>query len=98
MKSGCIVTIILVVAYYVAAYFFCPIDPIRTYTWYSGIWHGIFWFPNIVMSIFSDSIYAKAPNGTTWYTVFYFATIIVSSFIGSIIKGIFETMQDKNCK
>lgn len=88
MKTSCIITIIIGVAYYVAAYFFCHIDPEKTYTWYSGIWHGIFWFPNIVMSLFSDSIYAKAPHCTTAYTVFYFVTIIASSVISSIFRGI----------
>jgi hypothetical protein len=95
MKTSCIITIIIGVAYYVAAYFFCHIDPEKTYTWYSGIWHGIFWFPNIVMSLFSDSIYAKAPNCTTGYTVFYFLSIIVSSVIGNIIRGASETIVEK---
>lgn len=98
MKSSCIVTIIVVVAYYATAYFFCAINPEKMYTWYSGIWHGIFWFPNLIMSLFSDSIHAKAPNCTTWYTVFYFATIIVTSLLSSIFRGVIDTMQDKSNK
>lgn len=94
MKYSCIVTILLVVAYYAAAYFFCPIDPERLYTWYSGIWHGIFWFPNIVMSLFSDSIYGIAPNHTTWYMVFYFISIVGFSFIGQIIRAIVDTLSN----
>ena len=92
MKSSCIITIIFVVAYYVVAYFFCHINPEKVYTWYSGIWHGIFWFPNLIMSLFSDSIYAKAPNCTTWYNVFYFLSIVASSVTGSVIRGISEAI------
>lgn len=88
MKSSCIITLIVAVAYYAVAYFFCSIDPERTYTWYSGIWHGIFWFPNLIMSLFSNSIYAKAPHCTTAYIVFYFVTIIASSVMSSILRGI----------
>jgi len=98
MKTSCIVSIVIIAAYYAAAYFFCSIDPERTYTWWSGIWHGIFWFPNLIMSLFSDSIYAKAPNCTTWYTIFYFVTIVASSIISSIFKGVFDTMQEKSSK
>ena len=88
MKTGCIITIVAVAAYYFAAYFFCSINPNETYTWYSGIWHGIFWFPNAIMSLFSDSIYVKAPNCTTWYTVFYFLSVIGSSLLGSIVRNV----------
>ena len=26
----------------------CDIDPNKTYTWYSGIWHGMFFIPNFI--------------------------------------------------
>lgn len=96
MKSSCIVTILIAIAYYAAAYFFCSIDPERTYTWFSGIWHGLFWFPNIVMSLFSDSIYAIAPNHTTWYMVFYFISIIGISLIGQIVRAVVDTLVNNN--
>lgn len=95
MKTSCVLTIIIIVAYYAAAYFFCHIDPEKTYTWYSGIWHGFFWLPNLIMSLFSDSVHAKAPNCTTWYTIFYFLTIIASSVIGNVVRGASEKMADK---
>ena len=95
MKSSCLISIIFVVAYYVVAYFFCHIDPEKIYTWYFGIWHGIFWFPNLIMSLFSDSIYAKAPVCTTGYTVFYFLSIIASSVTGSVIRGTLGAIADK---
>ena len=95
MKSSCILTIVIVLAYYAVAYFLCHIDPEKTYTWYSGIWHGVFWFPNIIMSLFCDSIYAKAPNCTTAYTVFYYFSIIASTFIGNIIRVMSETVIEK---
>mgnify|MGYP003400363497 CR=1 FL=1 len=28
----------------------CDIDPNKTYTWYSGIWHGMFFIPNFIRS------------------------------------------------
>lgn len=95
MKSSCIVTILFAIAYYAAASYFCSIDLEKTYTWFSGIWHGLFWFPNIVMSLFCDSIYAIAPNHTTWYMIFYFITIIGISFIGQIVRVIIDTLVNK---
>lgn len=96
MKKGCVTIIVFAVLYYLIAYFFCRINPDVTYSWYSGIWHGIFWFPNLIMSLFSDSIYAKAPNCTFWYSLLYFATIIVCSLLSSVIRGVIDTMHDKN--
>lgn len=91
MKTGCIIAIIAVVAYCLAAYFFCSINPEETYTWYSGLWHGLFWIPNLMMSLFSDSIYFKAPNCTTMYTILYYMSLIISSIIVSVLKNVFIT-------
>ena len=87
MKKGCIAIIVVVFLYYLAAYFFCHINSGVTYTWYSGIWHGIFWFPNLVMSLFSDSIYFKAPLCTTGYSICFYVTIVFCSILGSGINS-----------
>lgn len=47
----------------------CNINPDITYTWYSGIWHGIFVIPHWIVSWFSDDVYCKAPNSTTAYSI-----------------------------
>ena len=82
MKKTIIITLVIIIVYYLIAYFFCSINPEKTYSWYSGIWHGLFLFPNAIMSLFSDSIYVKAPNGTTAYNVFFYITAFLSLSTG----------------
>ena len=55
------------------------INPEKTYTWLSGIWHGIFVIPHWIASWFADDIYCKAPNSTTAYSVWWWITFI---FVG----------------
>lgn len=62
----------------------CDINPEETYSWYSGIWHGIFVIPHWVVSWFSDDIYCKAPNSTTAYSIFWWFSFI---FMGLGILG-----------
>ncbi|SIS73663.1 hypothetical protein SAMN05421766_103712 [Zobellia uliginosa] len=62
----------------------CNIDPEKTYSWYSGIWHGIFVIPNWVVSWFADDVYCKAPNSTTAYSIWWWISFI---FIGFGILG-----------
>ena len=47
---------------------FCDIDSDKYYTWYSGIWHGLFFIPNLLRSWFGDALY-KANNYSTAYNV-----------------------------
>lgn len=70
MKRTILFTLCSIISLYLIAYFLCSIDPKNSYSWYFGIWHGLFWFPNVVMSLFSDSIFSKAPNSTTAYIFF----------------------------
>jgi hypothetical protein len=63
----------------------CYINPDITYSWYSGIWHGLFVIPHWIVSWFSDDIYCKAPNSTTAYGVWWWITLIFSSL--SILGG-----------
>ncbi len=60
------------------------INPDKTYTWYSGIWHGIFVIPHWIVSWFSDDIYCKAPNSTTAYSIWWWISFI---FFGLSILG-----------
>jgi hypothetical protein len=62
----------------------CFINPDKTYSWYSGIWHGIFVIPHWIVSWFSDDIYCKAPNSTTAYSIWWWISFI---FIGLGILG-----------
>ena len=41
--GGCL-PLIELVASMAVSYFFCDIDPDVTYSWYAGIWHGLFFF------------------------------------------------------
>lgn len=56
----------------------CYINPDKTYSWLSGIWHGLFVIPHWIMSWFSDDIYCKAPNSTTAYSVWWWISFIFS--------------------
>ncbi len=62
----------------------CYINPTKTYTWNSGIWHGAFIIPHWIVSWFSDDIYCKAPNSTTAYSIWWWISFI---FIGFGILG-----------
>ena len=54
---GCIVA--LIVFYFFSCFmgwYLCDINPNDTYSWYSGIWHGLFFIPNWFRSWFGDAI------------------------------------------
>ena len=69
------------------AHWVCNIDPFETYSWYSGIWHGTFFIPNLVRSWFGDTLY-KAELYTTGYNVFWWLTVVW--IVMSIIMGPFS--------
>ena len=55
---GCIVA--LIVFYFFSCFmgwYLCDINPNDTYSWYSGIWHGLFFIPNWLRSWFGDAMY-----------------------------------------
>ena len=70
----------------VLAWWLCDIDPAKTYTWYSGIWQGMFFLPNLVRSWFSDALF-KAESYTAAYNVLYWIFSILS-VIGFVVKPI----------
>ena len=79
------------------ALWICDIDPVKTYSWTGGIWHGIFFIPNLILSISSETIY-KANYYTMGYNVFWWIFTIISpilslsigSLVGNVlIKGLY---------
>ena len=62
----------------------CYINPEKTYSWYSGIWHGIFIIPHWVVSWFTDDIYCKAPKASIAYIIWWW--ILLVSAVTSIIS------------
>ena len=69
--------IITILVYSFFGWLLCDIDAAKDYSWYSGIWHGLFFFPNWIRSWFSDALY-KAESYTTAYNVFYWIFSILS--------------------
>jgi hypothetical protein len=68
----------------------CHINTERTYTWWAGIWHGIFVLPHWIASWFLDDIYCKAPNSTIAYSIWWWISFI---FVG---LGIFSTRKNRD--
>lgn len=56
----------------------CEIRIDKEYSWYSGIWHGIFVIPKWIFSFFVDApIYFKAPVSTLAYKIFWWISLII---------------------
>lgn len=74
--------IITILIYCFLGWLLCDIDPGESYSWYSGIWHGLFFAPNLLRSWFTDAIF-KAEIYTSAYNVFYwiFAVLSVIGFV-----------------
>jgi len=72
------------------AYFFCCIDPLSQHVWYEGIWHGIFFVPNLILSLFTEHRY-KSNDGTTAYNIIFWITAV--SVILYIIALQFDDMK-----
>lgn len=78
--------IIAIIVFCFFGWLLCDIDPNKEYTWYHGIWHGLFFIINLVRSLFTGALY-KAEIYTTSYNVFYwiFCTLQV---LGILFNGI----------
>lgn len=63
----------------------CDIDVEKEYTWYSGIWHGLFFVTNFIRYLVWDTPY-KAELYTSAYNVFYWIFSILST-IGLLFGG-----------
>ncbi|GHT60618.1 hypothetical protein AGMMS50239_09920 [Bacteroidia bacterium] len=77
--------IIMVIACLVAAWL-CDIDSNKTYSWYSGIWHGLFCVPNWIRSFFNGDVLCKANDYTSAYNFWWWVTFI-SSLLGILGSG-----------
>lgn len=64
---------------------FCDIDPLESYGWLSGIWHGLFFVPNYIRHLVWDAEF-KATDYTTAYNVFYWIFSIFST-LGFLFGG-----------
>lgn len=80
--------LITVLVYCFVGWLFCNIDPGETYSWFSGIWHGIFFIPNLLRSIFTDALF-KAQSYTDAYNVFWWISVIFS-ITGGAFTGLFR--------
>lgn len=77
--GGCLMTIIPLVIPIIELTFvtklLCDIDPNTTYTWYSGIWHGLFFVPNLIRSWFGNALF-KAESYTTAYNIWWWIVVV----------------------
>ena len=78
--------IIKIIVFCLFGWILCDIAPETEYTWYFGIWHGLYFVPNLVRSLFADALY-MAEIYTTAYIVFYWVSSIVS-IIGLFIEDL----------
>ena len=74
-----------IVLYCFLGWLLCDIEPDKEYTWYSGIWHGMFFVINWIRSWFTDALY-KANLYTTAYNVFYWIFSFFS-VLGFLFSG-----------
>lgn len=71
---GCLGISLMIIG--IIAHWLCWINPHETYTWYSGIWHGLWFFPNLILSFFTNTLF-KAEHYTTSYNLFWWATVVL---------------------
>ncbi len=70
----------------ILAWWLCNIDPDKTYTWYSGIWQGMFTIPNWIRSLFFSNVLYKANLYTAGYN-FWWLIMLIFSVLGIIGGG-----------
>lgn len=84
--------LITVLVYCFLGWLLCDINPGEKYTWFSGIWHGMFFVPNLLRSWFTDALY-KAEVYTTAYNVFFWIFSILD-VIGTLFGGVGRTKRN----
>ncbi|MFC2412581.1 MAG: hypothetical protein ACFNQF_01020 [Bacteroides sp.] len=57
---------------------FCDINSFEVYSWYSGLWHGLFLPANFVRHLIWEDVLYIAPLHTVAYTVWYWIVGILS--------------------
>lgn len=70
--------LITILVYCGAGWLLCNIDPDTTYSWLGGIWHGLFFVPNFLRSIFTDALY-KAESYNVAYNIFWWIFTVMST-------------------
>lgn len=75
------------------AWLVCDIDPAKEYTWYSGLWQGLFFIPNLIRHLLGIGLY-KAIHFTTGYTICYWGCAALSCI--SLITSVFTPRFMKN--
>lgn len=65
----------------------CDIDSEESYTWISGIWHGMCFTSNFILSCFSDDVLYKANRFTTAYNIWWWVFSIQTTF-GVLIQEV----------
>lgn len=83
---GCLLALISLIlnsAIYIAiacfvASWICDINPDKYYSWYYGIWHGLFCIPNWIRSFFDSDVLCKANTYTAWYNFWWWLILIVT--------------------
>ncbi|MBP3511799.1 MAG: hypothetical protein J6K19_07175 [Prevotella sp.] len=75
------------------AWLICNIDVTDSYSWISGLFHGVFIVPNFVRHLFNEDILYFAEYHTTAYTIFYWLVAILF-ILPPQIKGLFRLIID----
>lgn len=84
--GGCLVQLAIgLLITCILANWLCDISPEKTYTWYSGIWQGLWFFPNLIRSLFTDAIF-RAHYYTTGYNIWWWI-VVVCQCLGIIGGG-----------
>lgn len=68
------------------AWLICNINAYDSYSWFSGIFHGLFIVPNFIRHMFNEDILYFAETHTTAYTIFYWLTAIFITLLPQIKK------------
>ncbi len=80
------------------AYWWCDIHPGRNYDWLDGMWHGINFIGNFVLSIFSDAI-VKSSRGTIGYNISWWLIVgltLLNTILAVLMKIGLLKFDDKN--
>lgn len=83
------------VIYILLGWVLCHVDQFESYTWYSGVWHGIFFVPNILKNLIWHEPY-KATICTAGYQMAFWTFSLISILLCLGIKQYkVEDVEDK---
>lgn len=90
--------LILAAILFAAAFFLCRIKPATEYGWFAAIWHGLFFFPNIVLHWINNDILFYSELPTTAYKIFFCVGVALDTLIGETVKIIGDVISDTSQK